>query len=459
MSWLAKSFANLIAKDEDEDGDDGGDRRRDGGEQTSGGESKVLPPAAAESDGGEGSGELNQGRGVKEDLSELSKTSPASYGPPSPSSASSPDGDSHRTDRDFGSNVPHPTLSPESANPDLVDDSPKIAGIRSDFAEIGGRFRSGISKLSNTKAVSEISKIASSFLQFGSDGEEEEMEDEQGLENKYGNSGIGAIGVTEEVLTFARNISMHPETWLDFPLFPDDETADDFDMSDPQQEHAFAVEQLVPRLAALRIELCPGHISEGCFWKIYFVLLHPRLSKHDAELLSTPQGSAATGLAESDEIFRRRLVRVVEEGRGPDGGGRILERSETVKHPVLSAEMRIVDKSVIEEDAAPIHRGKDIAAEVSPAPAEKYEDNGDEWPEDETTAVEIASARIASVPIADDEDVSFSDLEEDDDDSPPPPPPRAAGDPPATASKDGKPIALDAKESNEWSDLDDIDAI
>lgn len=63
----------------------------------------------------------------------------------------------------------------------------------------------------------------------------------------------------------------------------------DFDMSDAQQEHALAVERLAPRLAALRIELCPSHMSEGCFWKIYFVLLHPRLSKHDAELLSTPQ--------------------------------------------------------------------------------------------------------------------------------------------------------------------------
>lgn len=132
---------------------------------------------------------------------------------------------------------------------------------------------------------------------------------------------------------------------------------------------------------------------------------------------------------------------------------------ETEKHPVVAAEMRIVDKSVIEEDAAaPIHRGKDVTAELSPAPAEKYEDNGDEWPEDESTAVEIAGARIISVPIADDEDVSFSDLEEDDDEKPPQPR-AAAADPPATASKGGKPIAPDAKDSNEWSDLDDIDAI
>jgi len=60
-------------------------------------------------------------------------------------------------------------------------------------------------------------------------------------------------------------------------------------MTDAQQDHALAVESLAPELADLRIELCPSHMSEGYFWKIYFVLLHPKLRKHDAEILSTPQ--------------------------------------------------------------------------------------------------------------------------------------------------------------------------
>jgi len=65
----------------------------------------------------------------------------------------------------------------------------------------------------------------------------------------------------------------------------------DFDLSDAQQEHALAVEHLAPSLAALRMELCPGYMSDGNFWKIYFVLVHPRLSKSDADILSTPQVS------------------------------------------------------------------------------------------------------------------------------------------------------------------------
>lgn len=33
-----------------------------------------------------------------------------------------------------------------------------------------------------------------------------------------------AVGITEEVLTFAMNIAMHPETWLDFPIDEEDDT-------------------------------------------------------------------------------------------------------------------------------------------------------------------------------------------------------------------------------------------
>jgi hypothetical protein len=90
------------------------------------------------------------------------------------------------------------------------------------------------------------------------------------------------------VVAFANNIAMHPETWLDFPL-ADEEDDDDFEMTEAQQEHADAVKHEASRLGAVHFELCPDIISNERFWKIYFVLLHSRLSKQDADLLSTPQ--------------------------------------------------------------------------------------------------------------------------------------------------------------------------
>ncbi|KAM3234970.1 hypothetical protein P3L10_015006 [Capsicum annuum] len=52
--------------------------------------------------------------------------------------------------------------------------------------------------------------MASNLLQLG---EEEEEED----------SGRGAVGVADEVVAFVRDIAMHPETWLDFPLLDDED--------------------------------------------------------------------------------------------------------------------------------------------------------------------------------------------------------------------------------------------
>ncbi|RZS13514.1 hypothetical protein BHM03_00045117 [Ensete ventricosum] len=191
MSWLARSFASTLMAD------------RDDGETdlTQRAESASSPRPRDGEDG-------DPSRGVKEDLSEITEAlsrrfrGVASFLAPSPSSAAS------------GSD----------ADPAEASDALAFAGFRSDLAEIGGRFRSGISRLSSSKAVSEFSKIASTFLPLGpGEGEDWNAEDEEGSESKYR---IDAIGVTEEVMAFVRNISMHPETWLDFPLLPDDEESD-----------------------------------------------------------------------------------------------------------------------------------------------------------------------------------------------------------------------------------------
>ncbi|XP_077217456.1 uncharacterized protein LOC143851844 [Tasmannia lanceolata] len=473
MSWLARSIANSLKLDneEDEEEDENREKPHNNSEESSNPFESETP-----------------NRGVKEDLSELTKTltrqlwGVASFltpPPSSPSSSNSPlksslnpsiskesdpeisESDPEITDSpriarirsdfaEIGGGFSDPSVSKES-DPKIIDsprigrirsdfaeiggrfsdpsvskesdpkitDSPRIGGIRSDFAEIGDRFKSGISRFSTNKAVSEISKIASSFLPFGSE--------EEGLGD--------AVGVTDEVLAFARNISMHPETWLDFPLFVDDEDSDDFDMSDAQQEHALAVERLASRLAALRIELCPSHMSEGCFWKIYFVLLHSRLNKHDAELLATPQIVEARAML-LQELQDRTKRDPERSGRSTsftrDAPQEQLNTSyissetapirtfpfepmsasvsttdfETIKHPVVTTEMRFIDKSVVEE--GPTNQTKNLPINVSSE--EVMEDEGDDWLHEDHS--EMTSA---SIPLGNEDDVSFSDLEDDDD--------------------------------------------
>lgn len=270
------------------------------------------------------------------------------------------------------------------------------------------------------------------------------------------------VGVTEEVLMFVDNISMHPGTWLDFPLL--EEECDDFEMSDVQQDHALAIEELVPRLAALRIELCPNHMSERCFWKIYFMLVYPRLDEKDAELLFSPQImdarmqlSSKSQSQKNKEVLqydsnivevpilqlptlnvpqktRDYITAPLEQGAEeppskdiydiPSASSKRKEEEtlttipisdlvETEKHPVEVTEVKIVDKSVIKEEEPPTK----VPVAVQKVENSEDSDGDDEWLQEDTNDnITGVSQNTASVPLVDDdEDVSFSDLEDEDD--------------------------------------------
>lgn len=457
MSWLARSIANTLKLD---DGDD-----------PSGVNKPQSGPGTPQHPDNDAASPTSPSRGVKEDLSELSKTlSSHFWGVAS-----------------FLAPPPQQSQSERDSESKLVEDPDGIVGIRSDFAEIGGKFKSGISRLSNNINVSEITKIATNFLQLESDDEEEE-----GIRN---DSRKGAVGVTEEVIAFAGDIAMHTETWLDFPLPESDD--EDFDMSYAQQEHALTVEHLAPRLAAVRNELCPGYISESYFWKIYFVLLHPRLDEQDAELLSTPQivkarallaqelkNLTATKLGSSDPkdsgvshheeslSVPSTVLSDNEPGKASAlelGTSTTAAASETVKHPIESNEIPIVETSLIKQGDT--DRAKDQNTNDS---GEKDEDDGDDWLKEECS--EIGGASGTTIPIEND-DVSFSDLEDDDGDVPSSF--RKANDSSdkdsqdwvqlrkslSDSSKDGEinhssnenVNVHDTKESNDWLDVDDID--
>ncbi|XP_074264016.1 uncharacterized protein LOC141586622 [Silene latifolia] len=305
-----------------------------------------------------------------------------------------------------------------------------------------------------------------------------EDDDENG-----GNDWIGEVaGLTDEVLTFAGNIGHHPETWLDFPV-EDDEDFDDFPMSESQKRHTQAVEHLTPRLAALRIELCPAHMSVGFFWKVYFVLLHSRLNKQDAELLSTPEIVEAR--AEWMQELQKRAKKEPERYNGGRYGSADFDEdytptslqndhsethsswtfasepatssttadSDTEKH-VGSTEMQYPEKAVIDEkpfentnykykmqypeksvdekpfenthykykmqcseksfiDEKPFENAnyKNFTPSVSKTPALQFDDDDDDddWPEDDCL---VQNGKV--IPVGIDEDISFSDLEDDD---------------------------------------------
>ncbi|KAK7832617.1 hypothetical protein CFP56_026238 [Quercus suber] len=229
-------------------------------------------------------------RGVKDDLSALGQTLGRQFRgvanflapPPPPSSIAAVD--------------PSSSSSELQSQSQSQSQSQALVGIRNDLVEIGGSLKSRLSLLSSAKAVSEISKLASNLLLFENNEEEEEEEEEEEA-FRQDEDDDDVPGVTDDVLDFVSEISTRPELWTDFPLPLDN---NDFNMSDVQKEHASTVEHLAPSLAALRLKL-QSYMSEEQFWIIYFILLLPRLSEHDFELLSTSKA----------RIFFLYLVKII----------------------------------------------------------------------------------------------------------------------------------------------------
>lgn len=484
MSWFARSIASTLRlEDDDDDRDDAVSSNHD--------HSTGKPTTEKQQKDEDDSLPVSPSRGVKDDFSELTKTLTRQFwGVASflaPPSQSEPD-----------KSLLDPTSEPARDSDDEESDSAGIAGLRSDIAEIGGRFKSGISKLSKNIPVSEITKMASNLLQLGPEEEEDKRFD----------SGRGAVGVTEEVVAFVRDIAMHPETWLDFPLFEDEDDEVDFDLSDAQQEHALAVERLAPRLAALRIELCPGYMSEARFWEIYFVLLHPRLNKQDAELLSTPQVFNARASLSQELQKRTKPIEgdwsKEETFKSTDGGGSQHEEMLTVPsaplsadavqdmssvdvsslsvvggsgtdvHPVIS-ENQTVDRLVAEEGPITLSKDEKLQSASATKLEESDEEDADDWLKEENT--EITGTSKTTMSFEDDEDVSFSDLEEDDSDMPAKSKNAAYSSDKDSQdwvqlrksstdlSRDSSSINQissvkenpDSKESNDWLDIDDLE--
>ncbi|XP_062231860.1 uncharacterized protein LOC133929205 [Phragmites australis] len=442
MSWLARSIAATLSSPRgelDSDAEESEPETASAERAAAPEEDSLLRGPNPNPDTEEPEQPNTPSRGVKDDISEFTETltrrlwGVASFLAPPPTlpESSTPRAEAPAEVEDKEEGKEYDGDGGEDG--DEAAQPPRIAGIRSDLAEIGGRVSSGISMLQNNLAVAEISKIASSLLPFGQ-GEADEEEP--------------VAGITEEVVVFVRHISTRPETWLDFPLFISERYADDFELSDAQYMHALAIEHLVPSLSDSKAQICSTDMSEACFWKIYFVLLHSKLNKQDAELLSTPQileareellqslqaqnkqGSKVPGESSENAKFSSAPAeeKVIQPSGIQDKAGMsevssleeptsdIMPEIESEKFPVSTTEVEIVDKSVVEELAV---RNE---SKISPVESKKIhfetdEDEVDEWPDDdEPEAVGAPSNRTS---LEQEEDVSFSDLEDgsDDDDN------------------------------------------
>ncbi|XP_061951963.1 uncharacterized protein LOC133674756 [Populus nigra] len=253
---------------------------------------------------------------------------------------------------------PPPPSNTQAAKPQPFDSSSQssqaLLGIRNDLAEIGDSLKSGLSKLT------------SNFLQFKDI-------------NSKNSDGVEVAGINEEVIGFVKEISLRPECWIDFPL----PLQNDFRMTDAQREHVLNVEHFVPSLAQLRNNL-QSEMGNGRFWMVYFILLIPRLNEHDFEVLSTPQIVETRNLL-LQKLQNKRNVKVESSKNSKSGTqGEITTSQEEIT------------------EIADATEGLKINEENSRQFSKEKIDN--------STSIDNQKK------LEDEQDVSFSDLEDDDSD-------------------------------------------
>lgn len=127
-------------------------------------------------------------------------------------------------------------------------------------------------------------------------------------------------------------------------------------------------------------------------------------SMRDIEIGKHPVQTIASDSME-DVKTEKHPVQIITSG--------LVEDFETEKHLVQTDEVKTVDKSVIEEELANQSKSKEISSQTSRDSVERYEEDGDEWLEDDTG--EASKGGGLTIPLGQEDDVSFSDLEDDDD--------------------------------------------
>lgn len=183
MSWLVRSMANSLRLDDDDDEAEENDVVPN---ESNPDASPTLPHQTLPNDkrtqsppGEELEEKEAPSRGVKEDFTEFKQTITRQFW-------------------DVASFLAPPV---EGSSNNLDESGPSDQSDREDPVD------SGIGD-----------SMASNCHSFGSEEKEgENREDYDGAEEEEEEESI-AVGITDEVLAFARNIGHHPETWLDFPL-------------------------------------------------------------------------------------------------------------------------------------------------------------------------------------------------------------------------------------------------
>ncbi|CAK9142471.1 unnamed protein product [Ilex paraguariensis] len=108
--------------------------------------------------------------------------------------------------------------------------------------------------------------------------------------NSPSESELETFGITDDLRQFARGFSV--TTFESFSIQDDSPTTDvptvlnvRQDLTEWQQKHAVLVLTTVKEISRLRYELCPRHMKDRIFWRIYFTLVSSHVALYEKKYM------------------------------------------------------------------------------------------------------------------------------------------------------------------------------
>ncbi|KAK1316057.1 hypothetical protein QJS10_CPA05g02050 [Acorus calamus] len=142
------------------------------------------------------------------------------------------------------------------------------------------------------------------------------------------------FGVTEELREFVKGITLN--TFRDFPMEDEPEISEvptvsnvRQDLNEWQAKHATLVLSSVKEISKFRYELCPRHMKERKFWRIYFILVDSHVAPYEKQYMEEVKLKSAQQKQE-DEVKE-----ISTEGSTSEAG--VSEKPETKLHSRTSA--------------------------------------------------------------------------------------------------------------------------
>ncbi|XP_058112463.1 uncharacterized protein LOC131255692 [Magnolia sinica] len=126
-------------------------------------------------------------------------------------------------------------------------------------------------------------------------------------------SDLDKFGITDDLREFVKGITI--STFQDFPMEDEPEISNvptvsnvRQDLTEWQARHATLVLSTVKEISKLRYELCPRHMKERKFWRIYFIIVNTHVAPFEKQYMEEANKLKSAESEKEDKVLKEDSI-------------------------------------------------------------------------------------------------------------------------------------------------------